>query len=69
LDGLYTYFEIGRVIVEQEQDGKICAEYGSGLLKELSVFLNFRFKKGVSETNLRNARKFFLFTPIQFSSY
>ena len=55
-----TYFEIGRMIVEEEQGGKARAEYGSGLLKELSKRLNVRFKRGFSETNLKNARKFFL---------
>jgi len=54
-----TYFEIGRMIVEEEQNGKARAEYGRGLLLELSTFLNGRFKKGFSETNLRNARKFY----------
>jgi len=54
-----TYFEVGRMIVEEEQDGKARAEYGRGLLAELSTFLNGRFKKGFSETNLRNARKFY----------
>jgi predicted nuclease of restriction endonuclease-like (RecB) superfamily len=54
-----TYFEIGRMIVEEEQGGKARAEYGRGLLPELSLFLNERFKKGFSETNLKNARKFY----------
>ena len=55
-----TYFEIGRMIVEQEQDGKARAEYGRGLMNELSVFLNGRFGKGFSVANLKNARQFFL---------
>ena len=50
-----TYFEIGRMIVEQEQDGKARAEYGRGLLKELSTYLNGRFGKGFSVANLKNA--------------
>ncbi|MCL2719548.1 MAG: PDDEXK nuclease domain-containing protein [Lachnospiraceae bacterium] len=54
-----TYFEIGRMIVEEEQGGKARAEYGRALLPELSTFLNSRFQKGFSETNLRNARKFY----------
>jgi len=54
-----TYFEVGRMIVEEEQGGKARAEYGRKLLAELSVFLNRRIGKGFSETNLRNARKFF----------
>jgi len=54
-----TYFEIGRMIVEEEQGGKARAEYGRGLLGALSAFLNGRYKKGFSETNLKNARKFY----------
>ena len=54
-----TYFEVGRMIIEEEQGGKARAEYGRGLLAALSAFLNGRFKKGFSETNLRNARKFY----------
>ena len=59
-----TYYEIGRMIVEQEQDGKARAKYGSGLLKELSLYLKERFGKGFSETTLKNARKFYqVYTP------
>jgi predicted nuclease of restriction endonuclease-like (RecB) superfamily len=54
-----TYYEIGHMIVEQEQDGKVRAEYGRGLLKELSTYLASRVGRGFSETNLRNARKFY----------
>lgn len=54
-----TYFEIGRMIVEQEQGGKSRAKYGRELLAELSKYLGKRFGKGFSETNLRNARKFY----------
>jgi hypothetical protein len=59
-----TYFEIGRMIVEEEQGGQARAEYGSKLLSVLSEYLNERFSKGFSETNLRNARKFFqIYSP------
>jgi len=55
-----TYFEVGRMIVEEEQGGEVRAKYGRGLLKELSEYLSNRFSQGgFSETNLRNARKFF----------
>jgi len=54
-----TYFEVGRMIVEEEQGGKARAEYGRGLLAELSAFLNKRVGKGFSESTLRNARKFY----------
>jgi predicted nuclease of restriction endonuclease-like (RecB) superfamily len=55
-----TYFELGRMIVEQEQNGKSRAEYGRSLLLELSEYLNGHFGKGFSETNLKNFRKFYL---------
>ena len=55
-----TYFEIGRMIVEEEQGGKARAEYGRGLMKELSEFLNDRYKRGFSVANLKNARQFYL---------
>lgn len=54
-----TYFEIGRMIVEEEQGGKARAEYGKGLLMGLSAFLSERIGKGFSESTLRNARKFY----------
>jgi predicted nuclease of restriction endonuclease-like (RecB) superfamily len=54
-----TYYEVGRMIVEQEQGGQARAEYGRGLLKELSAYLVSRVGRGFSETNLRNARKFY----------
>jgi len=54
-----TYFEIGRMIVEQEQDGEARAEYGRSLMKELSKHLATRFGRGYSVSTLTNARKFF----------
>jgi hypothetical protein len=39
-----SYYEIGRMIVEQEGSG--CAEYGRTLLAELSKYLAGRFRKG-----------------------
>jgi len=54
-----TYYEIGRQIFEEEQGGQTRATYGKRLLEELSKHLSTRFGKGFSETNLRNARKFY----------
>ncbi|MDR0374086.1 MAG: PDDEXK nuclease domain-containing protein [Nitrososphaerota archaeon] len=54
-----TYYEIGRMIVEQEQKGKEHSEYGSDLLKKLSTHLTGRFGKGFSATNLKYARQFY----------
>ena len=55
-----TYFEIGRMIVEEEQSGKDRAEYGKKILKGLSDELKKEFGKGFSIDNLENMRKFYL---------
>ncbi|MBW1656318.1 PDDEXK nuclease domain-containing protein [Flavobacterium quisquiliarum] len=55
-----TYFEIGRIIVEEEQNGKYRAGYGKQLLKGLSEHLTKEFGKGFSIDNLENMRKLFL---------
>lgn len=55
-----TYFEIGRMIVEEEQDGKERAGYGKQILKELSNVLTKEFGKGFSVDNLENMRRFYL---------
>lgn len=55
-----TYFEIGRKIVEEEQNGKERAEYGKQLVKELSNVLTSEFGKGFSKRNLEQMRQFYL---------
>jgi hypothetical protein len=57
---VYTYYEIGRMIVEDEQKGNSRAEYAKSVIKELSVNLSNKFGRGFSEPNLRNMRKFYL---------
>lgn len=57
---VYTYFEIGRMIVEEEQHGNLRAEYAKSVLKELSAKLSDKFGRGFSERNLRNMRQFFI---------
>ena len=57
---VYTYFEIGRTIVEEEQKGKERAEYGKQIIKELSQKLTREFGKGFSTTNLKQMRQFYL---------
>ncbi len=52
--------EIGRMIVEHEQQGKERAEYGKHVLKDLSKQLTADFGKGFSVQNLENMRKFYL---------
>jgi predicted nuclease of restriction endonuclease-like (RecB) superfamily/predicted GNAT family N-acyltransferase len=55
-----TYFEIGRIIVEEEQQGKERAAYGKQILKGLSEKLSIEFGKGFSVTNLKQMRQFYL---------
>ncbi|WP_294310515.1 PDDEXK nuclease domain-containing protein [uncultured Chryseobacterium sp.] len=55
-----TYFELGRMIVEDEQHGESRAEYGKAVLKDLSLHLTKRFGKGFSQRNLEQMRQFYL---------
>ncbi|MDI6808884.1 MAG: PDDEXK nuclease domain-containing protein [Candidatus Eisenbacteria bacterium] len=59
-----AYWKVGRMIVEEEQQGREKAEYGRGLLKELSTRLTQDFGKGFGESNLRYIRQFYLTFPI-----
>lgn len=58
-----TYWQIGKRIVEEEQQGKSHAGYGKQLIKKLSAELTASFGKGFSERNLRNIRAFYLCFP------
>lgn len=60
---LSTYWHIGRIIVEHEQESKDRAEYGKQTLKELSKELTNEFGKGFSRSNLQNMRAFYLAYP------
>ena len=57
---LQTYWNIGRRIVEEEQNGNYRAEYGSSLLKELSKELTKEYGKGFSRSNLQSMRNLYL---------
>ena len=59
-----AYWEIGRVIVEQEQQGHERAEYGQALIAELSIRLKSEFGKGFDPSNLAKMRAFHLAYPI-----
>lgn len=61
---LNMYWEIGRVIVEDEQGGKVKAGYGKAVLKNLGRQLTIEFGKGFDERNLNNIRAFYLSFPI-----
>ena len=60
LSMVYAYFEIGRMIVEEEQHGANRAAYGKQILKELSAYLTKIYGKGFSVTNLKQMRQFYL---------
>ena len=57
-----AYWQIGKSIIE-EQKGEERAEYGSGLLKELSKQMTQDFGKGFTVSNLKNMRQFYLNFP------
>jgi predicted nuclease of restriction endonuclease-like (RecB) superfamily len=61
---LESYWQIGKLIVEDELQGKLRADYGKATLKNLSNQLTLEFGKGFDYTNLTNIRKFYLAFPI-----
>ncbi|MFO0951217.1 MAG: PDDEXK nuclease domain-containing protein [Isosphaeraceae bacterium] len=58
-----AYWEVGRVIVEEEQAGKERAEYGKRLVEGLAERLRAEFGKGYDRSNLFHMRAFFLAYP------
>lgn len=54
-----TYYEMGRIIVEDEQKGEYRAEYSKKVLEQLSKQLTKEFGKGYSMSNLEYIRKFY----------
>jgi len=59
-----TYWHIGRLIVEDEQNGKERAAYGKKQLEQVADRLTQEFGKGFDARNLRNMRQFYLAFPI-----
>lgn len=57
---LSTYWQIGKLIVENEQQHNNRAEYGRQTLKTLSKILTRKFGKGFSVSNLQSMRRFYL---------
>lgn len=56
---VYTYYGIGKYIVEDEQEGKKYAQYGKSVLQRLSDKLTIQFGNGWSVDTLEKARKFY----------
>jgi hypothetical protein len=60
-----TYWQIGKYIIEEEQQGNTRAEYGKKLLASLAQQLTEEFGKGYTATNLKYMRQFYLAFPIR----
>lgn len=60
---VFTYWHIGKRIVEQEQNGNERAEYGKALMEVLSNELTREYGKSYSKRNLQYFRKFYLAFP------
>ncbi|WP_294283032.1 PDDEXK nuclease domain-containing protein, partial [uncultured Chryseobacterium sp.] len=61
---LKMYWEIGKLIIEDEQNGELRAKYGKSVLKNLAAQISLEFGKGFNERNLNNMRAFFMAFPI-----
>ncbi len=62
---LTAYWNIGRIIVEHEQNSQERAEYGRQTLRELSKALTQEFGKGFSVSNIQFMRRFYQTYEIQ----
>jgi predicted nuclease of restriction endonuclease-like (RecB) superfamily len=62
---VFAYWEIGKRIVEEEQNGAEKADYGVFLLKELAQNLSIDLGKNFDERELRKIRQFYLTFPIR----
>ena len=60
-----TYWRVGCLIVEDEQQGKRKAEYGKAVLADLARRLTAEYGSGYDERNLRYMRRFYLAFPIR----
>jgi len=60
---LDTYWQVGKSIVENEQDGELKAQYGKRILAELSKRLTLELGRGYSKSNLYNMRDLYIAYP------
>lgn len=60
---VFTYFHIGRLIIENEQACKLKAEYGKATIIAISKKLTKEFGKGFSSTNIEQMRSFYKAFP------
>lgn len=59
-----AYWNVGRLIVDEEQKGNLKAEYGKYLIKEIAIRLTKDLGKGFTQTNLWYMRQFYIAFPI-----
>lgn len=62
---LKAYWNVGRIIVENEQAGNIKAEYGKQIIKEVSKELRKTLGSGFSVSNLQYMRRLYITYPKQ----
>jgi len=60
-----AYWNVGRMIVEEEQQGRERAEYGKYLIRNLAIKLTDELGKGFDERELRRMRQFYSKYPIR----
>lgn len=60
---VHAYWNIGRIIVEHEQNGSLRADYGKGVLQDISERLQQEFGAGFSVRNLQQMKKFYVLFP------
>jgi len=60
-----TYWNIGKILIDEEQQGNSRAKYGKKQLEHISTILTREFGKGFDVSNLRNMRRFYIAFPIQ----
>lgn len=58
-----AYWQIGKRIVEEEQNGKERADYGKEIIQTISDEMTKEFGKGFTGRNIRNFRQFYLTFP------
>lgn len=60
---VHAYWQIGRIIVEHEQNGNLRSEYGKNVLQDISERLQAEFGTGFSVRNLQQMKKFYVLFP------
>ena len=61
---VHAYWNIGKTIIEEEQQGKEKAEYGKKIVESLAERLKASGEKGFDKSNLWMMRQFYLTYPI-----